>query len=258
MNKLKYVLILILAIGTVKAQEVDVYPSAVKKLLRVYPLSIISFDGTHLIMDDGSRVKYEKSVGKAHKDLIKSDLVEDMFVYKYEKGVVKDLPKNHDPGRIRSEILFKRMYGATSEEVQKHLVTIVWCPNLINQNLKISQINGVDKQLQKVSDELDKHTELRDYLYSAGTFNWREVRGANRLSPHSYGIAIDLNVKYSNFWQWDCHCKAEDADLIYKNRIPQLIVDIFEKYGFIWGGKWYHYDTMHFEYRPELLLEEKE
>ncbi|MDD5211432.1 MAG: M15 family metallopeptidase, partial [Sulfuricurvum sp.] len=25
------------------------------------------------------------------------------------------------------------------------------------------------------------------------------------------------------------------------------------KYGFIWGGRWYHYDTMHFEYRPELL-----
>jgi hypothetical protein len=29
---------------------------------------------------------------------------------------------------------------------------------------------------------------------------------------------------------------------------------VFEKHGFIWGGKWYHYDTMHFEYRPELLL----
>ncbi|MDP3291618.1 MAG: M15 family metallopeptidase, partial [Sulfuricurvum sp.] len=24
-------------------------------------------------------------------------------------------------------------------------------------------------------------------------------------------------------------------------------------HGFIWGGRWYHYDTMHFEYRPELL-----
>jgi len=35
--------------------------------------------------------------------------------------------------------------------------------------------------------------------------------------------------------------------------MPQQIVDIFERHGFIWGGKWYHYDTMHFEYRPELL-----
>jgi hypothetical protein len=42
---------------------------------------------------------------------------------------------------------------------------------------------------------------------------------------------------------------------VYKNQIPLEIVKIFEKYGFIWGGRWYHYDTMHFEYRPELLLD---
>lgn len=29
----------------------------------------------------------------------------------------------------------------------------------------------------------------------------------------------------------------------------------FERHGFIWGAKWYHYDSMHFEYRPELLPE---
>jgi hypothetical protein len=34
--------------------------------------------------------------------------------------------------------------------------------------------------------------------------------------------------------------------------VPFEIVLIFERHGFIWGGKWYHYDTMHFEYRPEL------
>jgi hypothetical protein len=41
--------------------------------------------------------------------------------------------------------------------------------------------------------------------------------------------------------------------LPYRNAIPLEIVRIFEKHGFIWGGAWYHYDTMHFEYRPELL-----
>lgn len=39
----------------------------------------------------------------------------------------------------------------------------------------------------------------------------------------------------------------------YRNRIPRKIVEIFEKHGFIWGGAWYHYDTMHFEFRPEIL-----
>jgi len=41
--------------------------------------------------------------------------------------------------------------------------------------------------------------------------------------------------------------------LCHINEIPWEIVHIFEKHGFIWGGKWYHYDTMHFEYRPEMI-----
>ena len=179
----------------------------------------------------------------------------DIFTYPYIKGKVENISKNYDPGRIRNEELLKLMYGSTSAEVQVNLVTITWCPTLVNQTLRVTKINGVAKQLQKVSDELDKHPELREYLYSSGVFNWRKIRGTNRLSSHSFGTAIDLNVKYSNYWQWDCRCKSEDATLQYKNRIPQLIVDIFEKYGFIWGGKWYHYDTMHFEYRPELLID---
>ncbi|MCL2443985.1 MAG: M15 family metallopeptidase [Treponema sp.] len=28
----------------------------------------------------------------------------------------------------------------------------------------------------------------------------------------------------------------------------------FESQGFIWGGKWQLFDTMHFEYRPEILI----
>jgi D-alanyl-D-alanine carboxypeptidase-like protein len=42
--------------------------------------------------------------------------------------------------------------------------------------------------------------------------------------------------------------------ITYKDQIPWEIIRIFESHGFIWGGKWYHYDTMHFEYRPELLI----
>jgi len=30
-------------------------------------------------------------------------------------------------------------------------------------------------------------------------------------------------------------------------------VQLFESERFIWGGRWYHFDTMHFEYRPEFF-----
>jgi hypothetical protein len=35
---------------------------------------------------------------------------------------------------------------------------------------------------------------------------------------------------------------------------PAALVRAFERQGFVWGGKWLFFDTMHFEYRPEILL----
>ena len=39
----------------------------------------------------------------------------------------------------------------------------------------------------------------------------------------------------------------------YHNTFNMKVVEIFERHGFIWGGRWYHFDTMHFEYRPEMF-----
>jgi hypothetical protein len=63
---------------------------------------------------------------------------------------------------------------------------------------------------------------------------------------HAWGAAIDINPAYSDYWLWR-------RDAPYVDRIPTEIVAVFERHGFIWGGRWAHYDTMHFEYRPELL-----
>jgi hypothetical protein len=60
---------------------------------------------------------------------------------------------------------------------------------------------------------------------------------------------VDIATGPSHYWLWERTGAGE-----YKNSIPRAIVEIFEKHGFIWGGAWYHFDTMHFEYRPELLL----
>ena len=88
---------------------------------------------------------------------------------------------------------------------------------------------------------------LKRYAYPpAGTYNCRTVADTGQPSMHSWGSAIDINTAHADYWQW--HSSGG-----YINRIPAEIVAIFERHGFIWGGKWAHYDTMHFEYRPELL-----
>ncbi len=165
--------------------------------------------------------------------------------------------RNSDPGRIRYEPFFRTMYGATEEEVRTHLAPVRWLANIpeASRNLLVTAVNGVNIKLKAVSDELETlPPEYRKYLVEpAGTFKWRTIAGTNRQSNHSFGAAIDIAVKYSDYWHWKV---SADDQYPYKNRIPLAIVRIFEKHGFIWGGRWYHYDTMHFEYRPELLTKE--
>lgn len=236
--------------------KMDKYPENVKDLLRSYPDQIIRYSDNHLFFKDGSKLLFDDFKKKNTAQLLFEPSIKDQFYYPYEKGVMKTNPKAYDdPGRITNEAFFKTMYGSTKAEVEQKLVEITWCPKLSGEKVKVTTVNGVDKKLKAVSAELDKHPELKPFISNiCGTYNWRKVKGTNRLSLHSYGIAIDINVKKSNYWQWDCKCTNEKTELNYTNHIPQLIVDIFEKNGFIWGGKWYHYDTMHFEYRPELLM----
>jgi hypothetical protein len=237
-----------------RAQPDRVTPEEVKKLMTAYPAQIIGYDTNYIVLADSTRLLFDDGQPKSAEQLVKNPDIEDMFFYAYPPGNTGAPAQFQDAGRIRNDEFFKKMYGKTAGEVQKNLVEIAWCPRLIGQRLRISGINCVDKQLAAVSAELDEHPEWKAYLKSAGTFNWRTVRGSDRLSGHSFGIAIDLNTRYANYWQWDCGCTKESTDLKYRNQMPQGIIDIFEKHGFIWGGKWYHYDTMHFEYRPELFL----
>ena len=85
---------------------------------------------------------------------------------------------------------------------------------------------------------------------AAGTYNCRKIAGSSARSMHAYGAAIDINTGFADYWRWVSSDRTQPR---WRNRVPIRIVRIFEKQGFIWGGYWYHFDTMHFEYRPELL-----
>ncbi|MBS1520046.1 MAG: M15 family metallopeptidase [Bacteroidetes bacterium] len=234
----------------------DTAPSAAKKLIKSYPDFISGFSNNHLVFKDGSRMVWDDGIkNKSFKDLLEKPDLKDMFGQGYSTGQLKSPPaKNFDPGRVRNEAFFMKIYGSTERQVSQHLTEIAWCPKLVGQKIRVTTVNGIDKKLMRISKELDEHPELKKYLSNiGGTFAWRNIAGTNRHSMHSFGMTIDINTAYSDYWQWACKCINEDATFIYKNRIPQTIVDIFEKYGFIWGGKWYHFDTMHFEYRPELI-----
>lgn len=237
---------------------VVIIPTGLQKIVAAYPEQAFEVHSNALIWSDGDTLVYQDSIKNADKTfqmLLNQPDLEDQLSMPYPQGTDYPIPSlNHDPGRIRVEAFFLKMYGKNKEAVRKNLVEI----DFLGAKLLVTKINSIDKKLTQVAKELAKYPDLKKYLDNVGgTFNWRKIAGTDRLSTHSFGMTIDINVKYANYWRWAVEDKTEDGKrpITYKNRIPLKIIQIFEQNGFIWGGKWYHYDTMHFEYRPELLIE---
>lgn len=70
-----------------------------------------------------------------------------------------------------------------------------------------------------------------------GCFNVRFTRGSDRISVHSYALAIDLN--------------AAENPLGAVPKMDAGIVKCFEDAGFVWGGRWHKPDGQHFQWVTE-------
>jgi D-alanyl-D-alanine carboxypeptidase len=227
-------------------------PERLKLLQEAYPGQIASIDKTHVTMANKTTLTIDDGLKKTFEQKLADADIEDMLSQIYpavgcERGPVVDF----DPGRIRNDAFFKAIYGASKKEVAANLVTVDW----FGQKLPVNKTLGVDKKLAAVAKELaPKLASLREYLIpSAGTFNWRPIAGTSRLSAHSYGVAVDISTKKSEYWRWAKTSEAPGMLPAPSQKMPKEIIAAFEKQGFIWGGNWFHYDTMHFEYRPELV-----
>lgn len=206
----------------------------------------VKVEDNRVIFKDGSSMTFDDGKEKTEYELLNFPDVEDMIVFGYPN---LELPPKHDIGRVRNHEFLGKIYGSTKEEIWQNLVKVKW---INGKNLSFNSQNGAADSLKRVvtklNDLIKQNPNLKEYLDNpAGTFNYRKVEGQNYLSAHSYGIAIDINYAKSNYYR-------HDKSMIYKNSIPLQIVEAFESEGFIWGGRWMHYDTMHFEYRPEFFV----
>jgi hypothetical protein len=228
----------------------------IERVVRAYPDHLTGIDGNWLIWRDGTRMAIDD--GKGDKDFaawLADPDIQDMLAVPYPAGAdIGAPPVDRDPGRARNYAFFSKMYGdCRTGEVERHLVDVTWLPSTTRQHLRVTRVNGVADRIAQVSRALEALPDrFRRYLVpAAGGYYCRTIAGTGRTSPHGYGIAIDVAVKYADYWRWPRPDAA--ANRPFRNRIPIEIVQIFEAHGFIWGGRWFHYDTMHFEYRPELL-----
>lgn len=223
-------------------------------LLSAYP-GAFAIEANTIVFPDGTQIAFDDGRRKDAAALLTDADVEDMFAYRYPpiaEGI--EPPKRlHDPGRVRNDAFFRALYGANEGAVRASVQSVPWVPSLGGGTVNVTTRFGIADRIAAISAELERlPPRFHRYLVpTAGGFLWRRIAGTNRLSVHSFGAAMDISTRHANYWRWD-GAKA-GGNIPYRNQIPAEIVAVFEKHCFIWGGRWYHYDTMHFEYRPELL-----
>jgi len=226
--------------------------SDLELLRRCYPEAVKSVDPGGLTLTDGVKLAYhDNGPPKTPEETLDHPSLEDMLAQPYPLGAVTREPApEFDPGRRRVAAFFKAVYGHDAGEVKANLTAVKFLSTTVSFNAK----NGAAKALQAVGMDLEEllraHPEYRARLLPiSGTFAWRKVAATERLSMHSFGAAIDVNAKANTYWRW---YKGADP-LGLRTAFPARVVEIFERHGFIWGGKWARFDIMHFEYRPELI-----
>ena len=228
----------------------------VQQLVASYPALLAGIEAGALVWKDGTKMPLDDGkTGKSFEQMLRDASIIDQLRQVYHAGRPTGTPGlNDSPGRIRNEAFFARMYGDCRKgEVTKRMRAVTWMPKTKPQTIQVSTANDVAGRLEKVIAGLEGLPDrLKAFLVpSAGTYNCRVVADTGKPSMHASGAAIDIATAQTDYWVW---ARGKGAGSIpYRNRIPWEIAEIFEAEKFIWGGKWYHYDTMHFEYRPEMF-----
>jgi hypothetical protein len=123
-------------------------------------------------------------------------------------------------GRIAPEPAWVRSHISTRVVPILGRVT---CNNAIFDQLEAALREVVERGL---ADEI--HPD--EY---AGCYYPRFIAGTTKLSNHSFGLALDLNVP------------GNQRGTV--GEMDRTVVSIFESWGFTWGGNWRYTDPMHFE-----------
>lgn len=98
---------------------------------------------------------------------------------------------------------------------------------------------------------------------NTSAFNYRMIAGTNRLSNHSFGLAIDINPRQNPYIKGSLILPEDSKEFINRSDIKKGMIvkdnpchNAFLSRGWIWGGDWLDKkDYHHFEkYVPGINL----
>lgn len=249
-----------ISINTMASSTANTYETQTKRdllaLMMAYPdyVSGIKKDGksVYVVTATGGEILYDDLKSKSFNEKLGNADIQDMMELSYPLDSIDTLMgENCDPGRIRCYAFLHAIYGSSQRDIEANLKSV----NLGTGAYPFNANNGAAQALaaafSDVSELIQSTPEVYSFVYPLnGTYNYRYISGTNQLSPHAFAIAIDLKRDNCDYWQWANREQGQSRLDAY----PTALVEVFERHGFIWGGKWFHFDFLHFEYRPELII----
>ena len=175
------------------------------------------------------------------------------------KNILQERRRN--PPR-RDSSFFDTIWNArNSNEAYGNLVKINFLGKSLNVHKDLAE--RFAKVEARINEAAKNDPALRYWINNIGSvsaWNWRNVAATVSRSFHAYAVAVDILPKnhrnLHTYWLWSADTTKEWYNIPYSQRWhpPDAVIMAFEAYGFCWGGKWQLFDTMHFEYRPEIML----
>ncbi len=113
-------------------------------------------------------------------------------------------------------------------------IPLAWDPSTSVKNIYCHA--KLTKTVCDVFSEIDRRGLRSQIKTYGGCFNFRSKRNGNKLSSHSWGLAIDLNP--------DSNPMGKPGDM------DPHVVEVFRQFQFQWGGGWAgsSKDPMHFQF----------
>jgi hypothetical protein len=149
--------------------------------------------------------------------------------------------------------------GLTRKEAEANLARLTFLGKTLSVHRDIiPPLNRVEAAIREAAAEDGETAAFLASIGQVGGYNWREIQGTERMSSHSWGLAVDIQPAEiggkSIYWRWERDRNSNWILIPLEKRWnpPDTVIRAFENEGFIWGGKWGLFDNMHFEFRPEL------
>ena len=158
--------------------------------------------------------------------------------------------------------LLETLWGGDEEEIRENGSAITFLDHKMFVNdLLIEPLARVERALEAAAERDPSVARWMAELDITYSFVSRKIAGSPTRSHHGWGLAVDfVPDSYDGrhvYWRWSRALDREgwdDIPLDERWSPPRAVVEIFERQGFVWGGKWARFDMIHFEYRPEIIL----